>query len=122
MTHESLELDTSLSQDSVIKLFRASIADSSVNAKFGRISIDEDRAHQVDEVAAYATGKTLTSQWCVQIYVRDAGTTRHVEMAILGSSILGKVWQGTTRSYSLSHGRLKAVQVINALKEAEASR
>ena len=122
MTHESLDLDTRLSQAEIIKLFRVSIAESSVNAKFGRIAIDEDRAVKVDEVAAYATGKTVTSQWCVQIYVRDDEATRHVELAILGSSILGKVWQGTTRSYSLSHGRLKAIKVINALKEAEATR
>lgn len=119
VAHESIELDSRLTTEKIGEIFRTSIAESTVKARFGRIDIDPERATKLNEFAGYAVGRTITSRWCVQIYIRDDGGSRHVELAILGSSPIAKVWEGTTRTHSLSHGRLKAVAVINALKVAE---
>lgn len=118
MAYESLELDSRLSTDAIARTFQTAIRESNAKATIGRIEVAEGRT---DAYAAFASGKTLSSQWCVQIYIREDGATRHIQLAILGSSTLAKAWQGTRNTHSLSAGRLRAVAVIDALKEAERS-
>lgn len=116
MAHDNIEFDTVLSAGAVDRVFRTAIRDEAPGAELGSIDLAEGHT---DEVASYAQGKTLVSQWCVQLYVRDDGATRHVQLVVLGSSLLGKAWHGTRGSFSLSAGQLKAVAVINALKVAQ---
>lgn len=113
MTHENLEFDTTLGLDSVVTVFSKVIRNGSSNAELGRINVAEGRS---DDVGLYARGKTLVNQWCVQMFVRDDGDSRHVQLIVLGSSTLGKVWNGTRGSFSMMAGRAKAAAVIDALK------
>lgn len=116
MTHENLEFDTNLGLDSVVAVFRGAIRDRAPQAEVGGINVAEGRS---DDIGVYARGKTMVNQWCVQMFVRDDGASRHVQLLVLGSSTVGKVWNGTRSSFSVMAGRAKAAAVIDALKIAQ---
>jgi|GEM_PF-4296826 len=116
MAHENIEFDTTLGVTAVDRVFRTVIADKAPAAEIGSVEVAEGRS---DELGRYAQGKSLVSQWCVQLFVRDDGDSRHVQLIVLGSSAIGKAWNGTRGSFSLSAGQLKAVAVIDALKIAQ---
>lgn len=116
MAHESIEFDTVLGVAAVGRVFGAAIRQEAAGAEIGTIEVAQGRS---DDAAWYAQGKSLVSQWCIQVYVRDDGETRHVELIILGSSVLGKAWNGTRGSFSLAAGQAKALAVIEALRLAQ---
>lgn len=116
MAHESIEFDTVLGVAAVGRVFAATIRNAAPNAELGRVEVADGRG---DDAAWYGQGKSLVSQWCVQLFVRDDGAARHVELVVLGSSMLGKAWHGTRSSFSLAAGQAKAIAVIDALKIAQ---
>ncbi|MBM7797678.1 hypothetical protein JOE57_000599 [Microlunatus panaciterrae] len=116
MSQETVELDTALSVAAIATCFRSALEQSGSHVRFARIRTDPDGQPTTADFAGSASGRTLTGRWCVQLYIRDDGASRHVELVILGSSMLAKAWQGTKGTHSLSAGRLKAVSVIDALK------
>lgn len=116
MAYESVEVDTSLTVDQIAKVFRRAIKTADPDAGFGPIEIAEG---QPDVYAAYASGKNLVIRWCIQIFVREDGDSRRVQLIILGSSMLGAAWKGTRNSYSASMGRSRAEFVVEALREVE---
>ncbi|HLT61879.1 MAG TPA: hypothetical protein VK020_11840 [Microlunatus sp.] len=116
MAYESVEADTWLTVDQVATVFRRAIRTMDPDARFGPVDIAEG---QPDVYAAFAAGKNLITRWCIQLFVREDDDSRRVQVIILGSSILGKVAQGTRNTYSAAVGRARAGGVIAAIREAE---
>lgn len=117
MAYDTVEVDCSLTVDQIATVFRRAIKANNPDARFGPIEIAEG---QPDVYGAYAAGKNLITRWCIQVFVREDDDSRRVQLIILGSSILGKAWQGTRNTYSAGLGRTRANQVVAALRETEA--
>ena len=116
MAYESVEVETGLTVDQIATLFRRAIKAGNPDATFGPIEIG---AGQPDVYAAYASGKNLISRWCIQLFVREDDDSRRVQVIVLGSSMLGKAWQGTRNTYSAAMGRSRANDVVEAIRRIE---
>ncbi len=116
MAYESVEAETSLTVDQIATVFRRVIRSGNPDATFGPIEIGDN---QPDVYAAYAAGKNLITRWCIQLFVREDDDSRRVQVIILGSSILGKAWQGTRNTYSAALGRSRADKVIETIRSIE---
>lgn len=116
MAYESVEVETGLTVDQIATVFRRVIKSGNPDATFGPIDIADGAA---DVYAAYAAGKNLITRWCIQLFIREDNDSRRVQVIILGSSMLGKAWQGTRNTYSAALGRSRAEKVVETIRSIE---
>ncbi|MGH3380856.1 MAG: hypothetical protein ACRDP6_39590 [Actinoallomurus sp.] len=101
------------------KIFNSTLQRFSRKVEFGAISPSDNPFDEPMDFEAYASLKTFTGGWVVQIYIVDSDGVRTVNLLPVGSSGIGRAVGGLKNTYSRSAGREKCVAVLDGLRAAD---
>lgn len=110
---------TALSIEQVKAIFSSTLQPLSRKVEFGSVDDSSNPFDESVDFKAYASLKTLTGGWIVQIYILDEGDTRAVQLVAVGSSALGRAVGGLKNTVSRAAGQEKADAVVERLRAAD---
>jgi hypothetical protein len=119
MATDTLEIRTTLTVEQVKQIFSSTLQSFSKKVEFGAIASSDNPFDAPMDFTAYASLKTFTGGWVVQIYVADNEGVRSVALVPVGSSAIGRAVGGLKNTYSRSAGREKAGTVLDRLRAAD---
>ena len=125
MAAEGIELRTTLPVAHVATIYHDTLAESSKRVEFNDIRGDDSPFRQFEEQPDFsAVGSVMgrvnfLDNWALQIYVFDRDEFRVVQLVVIGSSLLGRLWYGAGNTYSKRAGRQKAEQVLERLRSVD---
>jgi hypothetical protein len=119
MATDALEIRTTLTVEQIKKIFNSTLQAFSRKVEFGPIAASDNPFAEQKDFEAYASLKTFTGGWVVQIYIDDVEGARTVSLLPVGSSALGRAVGGLKNTYSRSAGREKSQAVLDRLRAAD---
>jgi hypothetical protein len=105
--------------EQVKKIFSSTLQAYSGKVESGTVQPSDNPFDTTTDFQAYASLKTFTGGWIVQIYVSDEQDIRVVNLLPVGSSALGRPFGGLKNTVSRSAGREKALAVVEQLRTAD---
>jgi len=114
----TVEIVTELSVGQAKALFRSTVEGAARRVELGAVEPGGPFDDEVD-FAGYASVKTLTGGWIVQIYVVDEGARRRIQLVPVGSSMLGRAVGGLRNTVSRAAGQEKVELLLDAFRAAD---
>jgi cold shock CspA family protein len=114
-----VEARTTLTVQQIKTIFSSTLQAYSRKVEFGAVQPSDNPFDVPVDFQAYASLKTLTGGWSVQIYIVDKQDSRVVNLLPVGSSALGRAIGGLKNTYSRTAGREKALAVLEQLRTAD---
>ncbi|MFG3108512.1 hypothetical protein [Streptomyces tendae] len=114
-----VEVHTTLTVEQIKTVFSSTLQAYSRKVEFGAVQPRDNPFDDGTDFQAYASLKTMTGGWCVQIYIADKQDFRVVHLMPVGSSALGRAVGGLKNTYSRTAGREKALAVLEQLRTAD---
>ncbi|MFC4033884.1 hypothetical protein ACFO3J_20715 [Streptomyces polygonati] len=112
---------TVLSVEQVKEIFSSTLQPFSRKVEFGSVDESSNPFEEQVDFKAFASLKTLTGGWTVQIYIVDEQDARAVQLVAVGSSPLGRAVGGLKNTVSRAAGQEKANTVVERLRAADPS-
>ncbi|MEV6210125.1 hypothetical protein [Kitasatospora sp. NPDC051914] len=119
MSRDIIEARTTLGVEEVKRIFNSVLQAYSAKVEFGPVQPDDNPFDTAPVFQAYASLKTFTGGWIVQIYITEDQDTRTVSLVPVGSSALGRAIGGLKNTVSRSAGRDRALAVLEQLRTAD---
>ncbi len=125
MANEGIELRTDLAVPEVAAIFHDSLAETNRRIEFSSIRGDSGPFAQFEAQPEFSTVASVfgkvnpLNNFALQIYVFDKGDCREVQLVVVGSSPLGRVFHGAKYTYSKSVGWKQAKYVLDRLRSAD---
>jgi hypothetical protein len=119
MPKDSLKIHTNLTVEQVKGIFSSTLQSVSRKVEFGAVQSGDNPFNTPVDFQAYASLKTLTGGWVVQIYISDEREFRVVSLLPVGSSGLGRAVGGLKNTVSRADGMEKSKAVLEKLRTAD---